>query len=98
MAHVTPAQYLTPAEMIAIADRLEGNAGAGKVSRLRPETAYLAQRAIRILANAPTHDDFLRQLCRKFRDGQCDKRTATGCLSCMGVANAAYNLMVERRG
>lgn len=84
--------------MIALADRLEANALAGKVSNLKPETAYLAQKAIHVLANAPTQDEFLKALCRKFREGRCDKKTATGCLSCLGLANAAFNLMMERRG
>jgi hypothetical protein len=97
MSNVVPIQYLSEAEMVAVADRLEANACAGKVSQLRPETAYLAQRAIRVLASAPTHDDFLRELCRSFREGKCTSATATGCITCHGHASAVYNLMMERR-
>lgn len=97
MPRALPIQYLTREEMIAVADRLEANAMANRISKLRPETAALAQRAIRVLASAPTHDDFLRELCRNFREGKCTSKTATGCLTCVGKASAAFNLMMDRR-
>jgi hypothetical protein len=82
MSNVVPIKYLSREEMIAVADRLEARARQGRVSQLRPETAHLAQRAIRVLANAPTHDDFLREICRNFREGKCAGGAASGCLSC----------------
>jgi hypothetical protein len=47
--------------------------------------------------NAPTQDDFLGEICRNFREGKCAGGAASGCLSCVGKASAAFNLMMERR-
>ena len=98
MSNVVPIKYLSREEMIAVADRLEARARQNRISQLRPETAYVAQRAIRMLAAAPTHADFMRALCRRFREGQCTNIAATGCLTCNGMASAAFNLaMGDRR-
>jgi hypothetical protein len=93
MPKTIPVRPYSRDEMIAIADQLEAEACAGKNVRLLPQTAYLAQRAIRMLAAAQTHDDFQRVLCRKFREGQCSDMAATGCLTCHGRANAVMSLV-----
>lgn len=76
-----------------IAERLEERAVAGRTSVLTPETAATCARALRMAATSPMHDDMLRALCRRFREGQCENIAASGCITCVGQASAAINVL-----
>ena len=79
--------------MLAIADKLERKARSGDLSVLTPQTAFLAQNALRMYAAAPTHDDFQKAFCRKRREDKCDGRDHKSCFSCIMLANLAINVI-----
>jgi hypothetical protein len=84
---VTPYIRFFPAyEARAIADRIDRLVAARKVTRLQPETAHLAAKAIRSWAATPRRDWLVQAICRL--RPICEKR----CVACIGVANAIMRL------
>jgi hypothetical protein len=79
-------------DMLWIVAELQARARAGRVVRLTPATAYLAARGVRALARVPTRDVMLAALCRRARKGLC-ARNAMECYACLGLANAALQVL-----
>ena len=77
-----------PADEIArLIERITARVEVGKVTQLRPETAYLVTRALRVLAAEPRREDIVREICGVA--GGCGPRW---CMGCIGKANAIMGL------
>jgi hypothetical protein len=75
-------------EVQSIIDRVERLVATGKVTQLRPETAYLVARALKAWNAEPSRENIVREICG-VRDG-CDD--VMKCMECVGKANAIMHL------
>jgi hypothetical protein len=84
---VTPyIRFFPRKEIAAIIERIERQVGAGKVTHLKPDTAYVAARALRAYNAKPSRDRIVREIC--VVRGGCDP----WCVACIGKANAIMKL------
>jgi hypothetical protein len=79
-------QYSTE-EIVAVAERIYLLMERGRIVRLRPETAWLVERAVRAYAARPGRDQLMALLCG---NPHCKRRS--DCMICMGKANAVMRL------
>lgn len=84
-------RYFHPDDVRRLADRLEKRVAAGKITQLKPETAYLVVKALRTWNATPSRDSIVREICGV--QGGCPKR----CLTCIGKANAIMQLYEGRK-
>jgi hypothetical protein len=79
-------RFFHPDDVRQIADRMEQRVAAGKLTRLKPETAYLVVKALRTWNATPKREAIVREICGI--PGGCEKP----CLNCTGKANAIMHL------
>ena len=79
-------RYFSSEEVRQIVRRLEQSVAAGKVTQLKPETAYLVVQALRGWNAKPSRDSIVREICGV--PGGCKNR----CFNCIGKANAIMQL------
>ena len=79
-------RYFSPGEVRQLADRMERRVAAGKVTHIKPETAYLVVKALRTWAAEPDRRAIVREICGI--PGGCPNQ----CLGCIGKANAIMQL------
>jgi hypothetical protein len=58
-----PVRFFTPEQMLQLAARMEKLSAAGKVAKLKPESANLCARALRAYAARPGYEDLVRAVC-----------------------------------
>lgn len=80
--------YLTIAEALRIAERIESRAGRGRIVHLLPDTARLCAQRLRHSVTPPRREDVVRIICGIKR---CDHRN--NCYSCIGKANEILSLL-----
>jgi hypothetical protein len=84
---VTPYIRFFPAKEIAeIIARIERQVAGGKITHLKPDTAYLVARALRAFNAKPSRDHIVREICGV--RGGCEPQ----CTGCIGQANAIMKL------
>lgn len=81
-------RHFPPEEIASIADRMEQRVAAGKLSTMKPDTAYLAVQALREFNAKPKRHDIVREICRM--PGGCGRRQQ--CVECISKANAVMQL------
>ncbi|MEQ1935573.1 MAG: hypothetical protein ABL962_17070 [Fimbriimonadaceae bacterium] len=79
-------RFFSHPEIATVVARIKSRVAAGKVTQLRPDTAYLAARALDAYMATPSREDIVREICGV--RGGCD----TQCLACIGKANAIMQL------
>ena len=79
-------RYFSSEEVRQIVQRLEQRVTAGKITQLKPETAYLVVQALRGWNAKPSRDSIVREICGVPRG--CAER----CINCIGKANAVMQL------
>ena len=84
---VTPyIRHFPPEEIAALVERITARVAAGKVVPLKPDTAYLAARALRAYNAVPSRERIVREICGV--RGGCQPQ----CVGCIGKANAIMKL------
>jgi hypothetical protein len=84
-------RFFHPDDVRQIADRMGQRVAAGKVTQLKPETAYLVVKALQAWNATPQRQAIVREICR--RPGGCGKQ----CIGCIGRANAIMGLYEGRK-
>ena len=79
-------RYFSSEEVRQIVQRLEQRVAAGKITQLKPETAYLVVQALRGWNAKPSRESIVREICGVPRG--CAER----CINCIGKANAVMQL------
>jgi hypothetical protein len=77
-------------DMRQIADRMERRVADGKVTHLKPDTAYLVVQASRAWNATPSRQSIVREICRL--PGGCKEQ----CIDCISKANAIMGLYEGR--
>ena len=84
-------RFFSSEEVRQLVQRLEQRVAAGKVTQLKPETAYLVVQALRGWNAKPSRDSIVREICGV--RGGCETR----CINCIGKANAIMGLYEGRK-
>jgi hypothetical protein len=84
-------RYFHPDDVRQLADRMEKRVAAGKITQIKPETAYLVMKALRTWNAEPKRETIVREICRS--PGGCKNQ----CLDCIGKANAIMGLYEGRK-
>jgi hypothetical protein len=84
-------RYFHPDDVRQIADRMERRVAAGKITHIKPETAYLVVKALRMWNAEPKRESIVREICGV--PGGCPNQ----CLACIGKANAIMQLYEGRK-
>ena len=80
-------RFFSPEEIANLVDRIESRVAADQPTHLKPDTAYLAAKALRAWASRPTRREIVREICGVKDCTQHDK-----CMTCIGRANAIIGL------
>lgn len=84
-------RYFSPDDVRQLADRMERRVAAGKVTHIKPETAYLVVKALRTWAAEPDRRAIVREICGV--PGGCPNQ----CVACISKANAIMGLYEGRK-
>jgi hypothetical protein len=85
-------RQFTLEEIIALIERIVARVAMGKVVQLKPDTAYLAARALHAYNATPSRQSIVREICGV--RGGCRPQ----CVGCIGKANAIMALYQGREG
>ena len=84
-------RFFSQEEVRQLMERMEQRVAAGKVTQLKPESAYLVLQALRCWNAKPSRDSIVREICGV--QGGCETR----CINCIGKANAIIGLYEGRK-
>lgn len=84
---VPPLTPFASEHLAALAERIGARADAGKVVRLKPETARYVRDVLRAQAALPNRAEVVALLC-PYKDCHHRRDGRSGCYDCVGRANA----------
>jgi hypothetical protein len=84
-------RFYSAEEIRPIADRMDRLVKRDRIVRLRPETAWIVEKAVRAYAARPNRGEIMKMFCTI---ASCDPEN---CMNCMGKANAVMQLYEPRR-
>jgi len=80
-------RFFSHKEIAGLVERIESRVATDKLTHLKPDTAYLAARALRALASQPSRREIVREICGVKNCTEYDK-----CVTCISRANAIMSL------
>jgi hypothetical protein len=85
-------RFFSGDEIAALIDRIMARVAADRPTHLKPDTAYLVARALRMWMAEPRREAIVREICGV--PGGCADRH---CVGCIGKANAIMGLYEGRK-
>jgi hypothetical protein len=79
-------RFYSAEEIRLIADGIDRLVKQDRIVRLRPETAWIVEKAMRAYSARPSRSQIMKLFCTV---ANCDPAT---CMNCMGKANAVMQL------